>query len=91
MRANGPRREFGDGKRGNNTRFVKNRRDNRSRGATSINEQSLKSGATSASRRFEDVAKIDKLDSLMGFDRYESGPKKVGWLVNFHAVCQHAI
>lgn len=28
-----------------------------------------------------------EIDEQMGFPRYESGPKKEGWLVNMQAVC----
>jgi DNA polymerase epsilon subunit 1 len=75
------------GKKGNgfNTRFVKPKRPMHEK--TTINESSLGVDATSASRKFENAALIDKLDSQMGFDRFESGSKKVGWLVNFHSVC----
>ncbi|QPG73937.1 hypothetical protein FOA43_001252 [Brettanomyces nanus] len=37
-----------------------------------------------ADTKFEAVKEIDRMDSLVGFDRYESGPEKTGWLVNFH-------
>ncbi|ANZ74792.1 BA75_01783T0 [Komagataella pastoris] len=30
------------------------------------------------------VQEADQIDSVFGFDRYESGPKKVGWLINMH-------
>lgn len=42
--------------------------------------------ATSISQRFESVHVTDKLNEKLGFPRYESGPKKVGWLVNMHSV-----
>lgn len=32
--------------------------------------------------RFEEKAKTDAIDAVMGFDKYESGPKRVGWLIN---------
>jgi DNA polymerase epsilon subunit 1 len=33
----------------------------------------------------EKVKKNDQLDSIMGFDRFDSGPTRTGWLVNMHA------
>lgn len=47
--------------------------------------------ATSVSQKFEGVVEIDFLDDKLGFPRYDSGPKKVGWLVNMHSVCQKKI
>ncbi|ODV85993.1 hypothetical protein CANARDRAFT_220740 [[Candida] arabinofermentans NRRL YB-2248] len=44
--------------------------------------------ATSSSNlksKLDLVKEIDRIDSVFGFDRYESGPKKIGWLVNMHA------
>lgn len=34
--------------------------------------------------KLEAAQKIDQIDSMMGFDRYDAGPKKVGWLINIH-------
>ena len=36
--------------------------------------------------RFEDVRTNDLLDSKLGFDRYEDGPERLGWLVNMQSV-----
>lgn len=69
-----------------NTRFVKSNKLGREK--TAINESALGIETTSASKKFDNAALTDQLDSQMGFDRYESGPKKVGWLVNFHSVCK---
>ncbi|ODV90059.1 hypothetical protein CANCADRAFT_1791 [Tortispora caseinolytica NRRL Y-17796] len=33
----------------------------------------------------EDTKKIDELDARFGFPRYESGPKKIGWMFNMHS------
>ncbi|RPA85713.1 DUF1744-domain-containing protein [Ascobolus immersus RN42] len=38
--------------------------------------------AHSSSEKFETVALEDEIDEKMGFVRFESGKKKVGWLVN---------
>lgn len=53
---------------------------------TNVNETQLAIEATAASRRFEQAQNVDHLDSIMGFDRFEQGPKKIGWLVNMHPV-----
>lgn len=37
-----------------------------------------------ADTKLESVREIDRMDAVVGFERYESGPKKTGWLVNFH-------
>lgn len=70
---------------GFNARFVK-QNESMMREKNAINESALHVDATSASRKFDNAEMTDKLDSQMGFDRYEQGPKKVGWLVNFHSV-----
>lgn len=42
----------------------------------------LTTEATSAEEKFERVRQGNAIDDQMGFLRYDSGPKKVGWLVN---------
>lgn len=34
--------------------------------------------------KVEAAKKIDEIDAMMGFNRYETGPKRTGWLINFH-------
>ena len=70
--------------RSSNTHFVKNSRPTKE--GLSINQAELSIDATSLSKKFEDVKIVDKLDDAMGFDRFDSGPKKIGWLVNMHSV-----
>ncbi|ODQ80376.1 hypothetical protein BABINDRAFT_35491 [Babjeviella inositovora NRRL Y-12698] len=40
---------------------------------------------TEAATRLDLVSRIDRVDSLMGFDRFDSGPVRTGWLINMHA------
>ncbi|KAJ1780717.1 DNA polymerase epsilon catalytic subunit, partial [Coemansia sp. RSA 2399] len=35
--------------------------------------------------RNDAVQVIDQIDSKLGFDRYQEGPTRLGWLVNMHA------
>ncbi|ODQ63222.1 DNA polymerase epsilon catalytic subunit A [Nadsonia fulvescens var. elongata DSM 6958] len=85
--------EFGSGqskykRSGNNTRFVKNRQSGATPAANDLSNLNLKDlslDATSVSQKFEAVEIVDKLDSQMGFERYEAGPNKVGWLINMHS------
>lgn len=37
-----------------------------------------------AETKFEAVKEVDRFDSVVGFDKFESGPKRTGWLINFH-------
>jgi len=47
----------------------------------------LPTDGTSNAEKFESARISNQIDEAMGFPRYESGPKKVGWLVNMHTVC----
>ncbi|KAJ2887474.1 DNA polymerase epsilon catalytic subunit [Coemansia asiatica] len=35
--------------------------------------------------KYEDVRQMDEIDRMMGFDRHQQGPVRLGWLVNMHA------
>ena len=35
--------------------------------------------------KLDQVKKNDQMDTLMGFERFESGPTRTGWLTNMHA------
>jgi hypothetical protein len=37
-------------------------------------------------QRFEDIKIRDEIDTRLGFERYQEGPEKLGWLINMHAV-----
>ncbi|KAI9677772.1 MAG: DNA polymerase epsilon catalytic subunit [Trizodia sp. TS-e1964] len=43
------------------------------------------SEATSQHERLEATRLAHRIDEAMGFDRYESGKKKIGWLCNMHS------
>ena len=47
----------------------------------------LPTDGISNDEKFESARLANQIDEAMGFPRYESGPKKVGWLVNMHTVC----
>lgn len=65
-------------------RFVKssNKEREQYRPSDSASNQSKKVQQES---KLDHVRKIDEIDAMMGFSRYESGPTKTGWLVNMHA------
>ncbi|GMM35450.1 DNA polymerase epsilon catalytic subunit [Saccharomycopsis crataegensis] len=79
-------------------RFVKNNRNNNGNSKTPNynkfgNNQSRSSYNGKSQNRNKDIErmskleaarKLDQIDSMMGFDRYEAGPKRTGWLINFH-------
>ncbi|KAK9478531.1 hypothetical protein V1514DRAFT_330928 [Lipomyces japonicus] len=45
----------------------------------------LHDGATSRSESFESKKLEEQIDLAMGFDRFEAGPSKIGWLINMHS------
>ncbi|CDK26846.1 unnamed protein product [Kuraishia capsulata CBS 1993] len=72
--------------KGSNTgRYAKNRREERNYNDFSGKRQDGLSKASSLQAKFQAVENIDRIDSVFEFNRYESGPKKIGWLVNMHA------
>lgn len=46
----------------------------------------LPTDGMSNNEKFEAARIANGIDEAMGFPRFESGPKKVGWLVNMHTV-----
>ncbi|KAJ2957645.1 hypothetical protein NQZ79_g6638 [Umbelopsis isabellina] len=36
-------------------------------------------------QRFEDIKIRDEIDARLGFERYQEGPEKLGWLINMHS------
>ena len=46
----------------------------------------LPTDGLSNNEKFEAARLASQIDEAMGFQRYESGSKKVGWLVNMHTV-----
>lgn len=62
------------------------------RATTSFKQFGLPKGGGSneqsnVDQRFEDVAVLDSLETRFGFDRYQEGPERLGWLLNMHEVC----
>lgn len=62
------------------------------RATTSFKQFGLPKGGGSneqsnVDQRFEDVAVLDALDTRFGFERYQEGPQRLGWLLNMHEVC----
>lgn len=45
----------------------------------------LSTEATSGDDKAENVRLTNQIDEMMGFPRFEEGPRKVGWLVNMHS------
>ncbi|KAK6537956.1 DNA polymerase epsilon catalytic subunit [Orbilia ellipsospora] len=45
----------------------------------------LATDRTSSEEKWEATRLAHSIDEKMGFARYESGPKKVGWLINMHS------
>lgn len=45
----------------------------------------LSTEGTSAEEKAQRVRMGNQIDETMGFPRYDSGPKKVGWLINMHS------
>jgi DNA polymerase epsilon subunit 1 len=66
--------EFGSGQRGGGYRTK-----------TITSGTLLSTEATSAEEKFERVRLGNTIDEEMGFPRYESGPRKVGWLINMQS------
>jgi DNA polymerase epsilon subunit 1 len=56
------------------------------RGKKTVGFSSLRSSeATSQDEKFEAVRQANAIDESMGFPRFESGEKRVGWLINMHS------
>lgn len=43
-------------------------------------------GTSSGEEKFEAIRLANEIDERMGFPRFDSGPRKVGWLINMHSV-----
>lgn len=46
----------------------------------------LATDGTSVEEKFENTKLANEIDDRMGFERFESGSRKIGWLINMHAV-----
>jgi DNA polymerase epsilon subunit 1 len=60
-------------------------RANKSR-TNSVPTQNLNAEPSNLDQRFEDIKIRDEIDARLGFDRYQEGPEKLGWLINMHSV-----
>ncbi|GME81749.1 unnamed protein product [Ambrosiozyma monospora] len=77
-------------------RFVKNKTDNSNNSnsqqqqnynvfSKEAKQQQQRDAYNNSTRnKLDQVKEIDTIDSVFGFDRFESGPKRTGWLVNMH-------
>lgn len=50
-------------------------------------QSALPMDATSAMETYDSLLLEAEIDRNMGFDLYDMGPAKVGWLINMHSVC----
>jgi DNA polymerase epsilon subunit 1 len=75
-RAGQPFRRVGKGGQSN---YGHNKRKTVDAGTLRSTEQ------TSQNERLESTRLADRIDEAMGFPRFDSGKKKVGWLVNMHS------
>jgi DNA polymerase epsilon subunit 1 len=41
---------------------------------------------TNIDQRFEDAQRLVDIEDRFGFERYQEGPERLGWLLNMHAV-----
>ncbi|KAI9489936.1 hypothetical protein BDB00DRAFT_875783 [Zychaea mexicana] len=82
------RREFGSGGRGARGRSGRGRLGS-THANTSLQRYGLPSGTESApsnlDQRFEEIKRLDALEERFSFERYNSGPERLGWLINMHA------
>lgn len=84
----GSKREFGSG--GRTFRRGFNRKLGSTRANTSLQRYGLPTGSgsepTVLDQRFENIRKLDEIESRFGFYRYKEGPERLGWLINMHEV-----
>lgn len=43
---------------------------------------------TQLAERFEQIRTNDEVDEKLGFGRIQDGPRREGWLINMHPVCE---
>lgn len=85
--------EFGvSSSRGGNMRGRGGLKLGSTRSTTSFQQYGLPTGggtrpeASNVDQRFEDVRILDNLEIPFGFERYQEGPERLGWLLNMHEV-----
>ncbi|KAH8548277.1 hypothetical protein BGW37DRAFT_507320 [Umbelopsis sp. PMI_123] len=53
--------------------------------SNSLPNQNVNNEPSNLDQRFEDVKIRDEIDARLGFERYQEGPEKLGWLINMHS------
>jgi DNA polymerase epsilon subunit 1 len=79
--------EFGvsSSSRGRGGRFLGSTRANKSFQKFGL-PTSNTNDPTNIDQRFEDAQRLDGIEDRFGFERYQEGPERLGWLLNMHAV-----
>ncbi|KAG2195066.1 hypothetical protein INT47_003932 [Mucor saturninus] len=81
---------FGGGQRGGDNQRGRGRGNpgNFVRTTSSFINHGLPTGGTNdvsnVDQKFEDVRVLDNLEAPFGFERYQEGPERLGWLLNMH-------
>jgi DNA polymerase epsilon subunit 1 len=83
------RPEFGvssSARRGRGGRYA-----NPTRSTTSFQQFGLPTGggfteASNVDQRFDDIQNLENIETRFGFDKYQEGPERLGWLLNMHEV-----
>lgn len=83
--------KFGAGQRGGRGGYRGRGGGGAARSTTSFQRYGLPSGggandASNVDQKFEDVRVLDSLEVPFGFERYQEGPERLGWLLNMHEV-----
>lgn len=85
--------KFGGGQRGGGFQRGRGRGNyaGGTRSTSSFQKYGLPTGggnndASNVDQKFEDVRVLDSLEVPFGFERYQEGPERLGWLLNMHEV-----
>lgn len=84
--------KFGGGQRGGGNQRGRGRGNygGKVRSTSSFKAHGLPTGGTNdvsnVDQKFEDVRVLDSLEVPFGFERYQEGPERLGWLLNMHEV-----
>jgi DNA polymerase epsilon subunit 1 len=63
--------------------YLKNNRPRVQKRKQQVEESEEKQAENNLKRAIDSNAKNDKIDTTLGFKKYEAGEMKIGWLVNF--------
>lgn len=77
--------EFGSGSKGSGPNFYRGTKTR-----TVAMGSLLSTEGTSSDDKVENVRLANRIDEMMGFPRFEAGPKKVGWLINMQSTTLEA-